>query len=212
MFGQPAGLHPLYLHWPAALGAILLLEKRRPRIHAPVQPQLLVELARRWRKDPTYAVRAFLSDVHRMERNAGVPYLRDDALYVRSAYSLIYLARDEEAARLMLLAYAPFIQFCRWDGPFEYLLICAFADDVTRLLYDVEGLEPAGDHEPFQWRRARNLHPPTVHAELLELADLPALPDPDLPPQDVWLHHTNLQPVSEEEYVERQRDGYPRDP
>jgi hypothetical protein len=156
---------------------------------------------------PIEAIQRFLRSIWRFDqRFFGEGPFPDSSEW--AVYSLVYLGKTEELIELMLRAFIPLLRPGLWDSSFRSMIGSTFGDDVGHLIYDVEGMEGAGYHEPFNWRANRNnLHPVKIKA-LMEYTGYPPLADPDIPPQHVWILHTNLQPFADEEYVERLRALY----
>lgn len=215
--------------WPSALGAMVLLSRLKPGrfLEARGQPARLLRgsrskpvfsriLARDWSvlhafHDPgsAEAVVAFVSSVGGFrDRFHGDSDNDSDYLYARAVYGLVYLAKSAPIAELLLSAYVPLLRPGLWDRPFRFRVAHTFWGDVGHLLYEVEGLDEAGDHEPFDWLGNLNDRDESDRARLLADTGLRPFDHPGFPPQDVWITHTNVMPIPDEDYHEVLRDLY----
>lgn len=208
-----------YAEWPMALGAMALLCQHRPQVFAEID-------ARAWHRlrpyldggnDPREAIYDFISTVWRFDKRFTGSIRAEDALgfggvndleFSRAVYSLVYLCRNLNIIDLFLKAYVPLLRPGIWSDEVHARIVSTFLDDVMHLLYDVQGMEEAGSHESFDWRANRNDLNGEQIAEFLHFAGLPSLEDPNIPPQDIWIIHTNVQTVPEAEYIGMMQDIY----
>jgi len=141
--------------------------------------------------------------------------------YEWAVYSLCYLCKDEEVIKHLLNIYIPllgrFIQE-EFGKNFRSKVGATFIDDVNHYLLEVQELIEAEvqelieteDHELFDWHGNRNQLSLERIESFLLLTELPPLPSPNFPPQQVLLHFTNFQwPFdSEAEYLQGLQEFY----
>lgn len=121
--------------------------------------------------------------------------------YERAVYSLIYLCRNEWLITLMTQFYCPIVLFDELDERTRLMVATTFEDDAFYALYDVEKITPAGDHEPFDWAASLNQFSEEWRNAWLDRSGILPLANPRIPPQQVWIAHTNVQPIPEDEYM-----------
>ena len=132
--------------------------------------------------------------------------------YLQQAlYTLVYLAKNSSVIRLFVDAYVPLITSSPWDQTMKHRIAHTFMGDVYHLVYDIEHLEPAGDHEPFDWFGNLNAVRSDDRALLLRGSGCAPLRHPGFPPQHVWISHTNLQPLGNETTYRQALRSYYRD-
>ncbi|VAX09414.1 hypothetical protein MNBD_GAMMA25-972 [hydrothermal vent metagenome] len=95
-------------------------------------------------------------------------------------------------------------------GDFRAKVGSTFMDDVDHELWNIDKLIVQKNHGLFDWHANRNSLYLKRIEDLLHIADLPPLQNPDFPPRWVLLHFTNQQDSfnSEEEYLRNLQGFY----
>ena len=215
---EPSPGERLKAEWPAVLGALLMLSHaniatiarasdRRIKIRAERATGKVFGgslsarlIGRLWRYEDPFsgpATEEFIEELFDFKQRFVGPFDNDyGPEYEAAVYSLVYLSKSKPVIELLLQAFVPLLREGLSTRPFRFKVARTFAGEVFHLLYDLEQLDDAGDHEPFDWYGNSNTLSSEERARLLDLAGVPRLRDPAYPPQEVWLAHTNLQPDS----------------
>lgn len=158
----------------ASAGLHGLLSLREPRVFAAISDDHLTLLAG-WSQEPINAIRTFLSSVLRFdERFVGKIGGGEEQQRKQAVYILAYLARSHDIARSMIGVYAPLLRSTLFDPEFRARIAATFLDDAGHLVWDLDGVEPADSHEPYDWFGNVNDLSPAGRADLLLLGDAEA--------------------------------------
>ena len=174
----------LVREWPGALGNLLLMSRREPRLLGEL-PERELSILDTWGDDPIEAIHDFLYAALRMQWDSGEP-LSSEVDYQRAVYILAYLARSQDVATEIVGAFAPVLRPGLWDREFRLRLNFAFFDIASGLVWDADEVPAPEPTENYEWPSLLNDTPNQDRLQLLAIANVPPLEDPARPEVAPW--------------------------
>ena len=170
-------------------------------VQRPLSDEVLALLGDDADKPSIEGISKFLASLWSFERRFYGTFDKEAEDYYRYAvYSLVYLVKTEPIISMLLLVFVPLLRSGLWDTAFRYKLQKTFRDTIDHVFEDIEGIEEAGDHQPFDWFGNLNELEDWKREGALEFAGVPFLEHPGFPPQEIWYLHTNVQMIPTSEY------------
>ncbi|MEM8605882.1 MAG: hypothetical protein AAGF92_02155 [Myxococcota bacterium] len=174
----------LVREWPGALGNLLLMSRRHPRLLGEL-PEGELSILDGWEKDPIDTIYEFLFAAFRMEWDIAGP-LATEVDYERALYILTYLSRSHEAAREIVRVFVPVLRPGLWEREFRLRLISAFFDIAQGLVWEADEVAPPEPGADYDWPGNLNSMNSAAREELLSYAGVSRLDDPMRPSIRPW--------------------------